>query len=68
MKVAILAGGLGTRLSEETQIGPRPKISKNLFPYQTVICSPLALEVLLDGVIKSGQKKATEIINIAPGK
>ena len=30
MKVVILAGGLGTRISEETELGPKPMIEQGV--------------------------------------
>ena len=33
MKVVILCGGLGTRLSEETIVKPKPMVRPNCDPY-----------------------------------
>ena len=39
MKVVILAGGMGSRLSEETQVKPKPMVEIGPYP----VCRPSAL-------------------------
>ncbi len=44
MKVVILAGGKGTRISEESQFKPKPMIENTL---QTIFCARRILHLIL---------------------
>ena len=56
MKVAILAGGLGTRLSEETEIRPKPMVEIGGKPIIWHIMKPYARYDFKDFVIALGYK------------
>jgi glucose-1-phosphate cytidylyltransferase len=56
MKVAILAGGLGTRLSEETQIRPKPMAEIGGKPIMWHIMKIYATYGLTDFVVLAGYK------------
>lgn len=56
MKVVILAGGLGTRLSEETDIRPKPLVEIGGFPILWHIMKIYAHQGFFDFVICTGYK------------
>jgi len=56
MKVIILAGGLGTRISEETQEKPKPMVRIGNFPILWHIIQIYALQGFNDFVIAAGYK------------
>ena len=61
MKVIILAGGLGTRISEETQNKPKPMVRIGEKPIIWHIIQIYARQGLKDFVIAAGYK--AEVIN-----
>mgnify|MGYP003902437975 CR=1 FL=1 len=56
MKVVILAGGLGTRLSEETDIKPKPMVEVGGKPILWHIMKNLSEQGISDFVICTGYK------------
>ena len=56
MKVLIMAGGLGTRISEETQTKPKPMVLINGKPLIWHLMNVFSLQGLRDFVISSGYK------------
>ncbi len=56
MKVVLLAGGLGTRLSEETQLRPKPMVEIGGFPILWHIMKGYAAFGLTDFVVCCGYK------------
>ena len=60
MRVIIIAGGLGTRLSEETEVKPKPMVLINGKPILWHIMNIFSLQGLREFVISTGYK--SEII------
>jgi glucose-1-phosphate cytidylyltransferase len=60
MKVIIIAGGLGTRLSEETEVKPKPMVLINGKPILWHIMNIFSLQGLHEFIISTGYK--SEII------
>ena len=60
MKVIIIAGGLGTRISEETEDKPKPMVLINSKPILWHIMNVFALQGFQDFIISTGYK--SEII------
>ena len=56
MKVLIMAGGLGTRISEETETKPKPMVLINGKPLIWHLMNVFSLQGLRDFVISSGYK------------
>src|ERR1700753_4213741 len=56
LKVAILAGGLGTRLAEETEVRPKPMVDVGGKPILWHILKHLAHHQLTESVIALGYK------------
>jgi glucose-1-phosphate cytidylyltransferase len=56
MKTVILAGGLGTRISEETDTKPKPMVLLNQHPILWHLMSTYALQGYSDFVIAAGYK------------
>ena len=56
MKVAILAGGLGTRLSEETELKPKPMVEIGGYPILWHIMKIYSAYGYNDFVILTGYK------------
>jgi glucose-1-phosphate cytidylyltransferase len=61
MKVVLLAGGLGTRLREETEFRPKPMVTVGGFPILWHIMKAFAFQGFTDFVIAAGYK--AEVIN-----
>ena len=59
MKVAILAGGLGSRLAEETETRPKPMVEIGGMPIMWHIMNHYAAYDFKDFVIALGYKWAT---------
>jgi glucose-1-phosphate cytidylyltransferase len=56
VKAVILAGGLGTRLSEETQVRPKPMVEVGGYPVLWHICNTYAAHGIRDFVVCCGYK------------
>lgn len=56
MKVVILAGGRGTRLSEETQVKPKPLVEANGYPLLWHIMQNYSLHGFTEFVVLTGYK------------
>ena len=60
MKVILLAGGLGTRLSEETKIMPKPLVKIGRYPILIHIMNIYSFYGFKDFIICGGYKLITE--------
>ena len=57
MKVLLLAGGLGTRISEESHLKPKPMIEIGEFPILVHIMKGYAAQGFNDFIILAGYKQ-----------